>query len=125
MKAARALGISEQRFSGWEPTTFYTYDDAGRLVSSTPEPEWTPLERGWMLALAEYEASHCENCGHDLDEALATEPEDWQVLPPRRCAVCTRVAMDHHARSKEHAERPGGGYLHALRYQVTRRPPRR
>jgi hypothetical protein len=71
-----------------------------------------------MLALAEYERQHCEGCGHDLDETLTSEAEDWLVLPPARCAVCTRVAMDQTERAAEAEKRPGGGYMHALRYRV-------
>ncbi len=96
-------------------------------MSSTPEPEWTPQQRGWVLALAEYERSMCENCGHDLEEALppASEPEDWRVLPPLRCSVCTRVGMDQTERAREFEGKPGGGYLHALRYRVERKSRRR
>ncbi len=78
-----------------------------------------------MLALAEYEASHCEGCGHDLDESLSTEAEDWSVPPPLRCAVCTRLSIEQHERATENKDRPGGGHLHALRYRVERRHRRR
>lgn len=94
-------------------------------MSSTPEPEWTPQQQGWILALAEYERQHCESCGHDLEESLSTEAEDWTVPPPLRCAVCTRVAMEQDQRARENEKRPGGGYMHALRYRVERRPRRR
>lgn len=94
-------------------------------MSSTPEAEWTPEQQGWALALAEYEAQHCETCGHDLAESLSTEAEDWIVPPPQRCAVCTRLSMEQHARAEENAKRPGGGHMHALRYRVERRQRRR
>lgn len=49
---------------GWEPTTFYVYDEDGRLVSSQPEPEYDELEREWQRALAAYRAEHlCPLCG--------------------------------------------------------------
>jgi hypothetical protein len=94
-------------------------------VSSTPEAEWTPEQQGWALALAEYEASHCGDCGHDLEETLSTEAEDWAVPPPQRCAACTRLAQDAFERAKEAEKRPGGGHMQALRYQVVRRHRRR
>jgi hypothetical protein len=125
VRAAKAWHVSERRFGGWEPTTFYERDAAGRIVSSTPEAEWTPEQQGWALALAEYEASLCEGCGHDLAETLSTEAEDWKVLPPLRCAACTRLAMDITERSKGNEKRTGGGYLSALRYLVVRRHKRR
>lgn len=50
MASAARLGISPRRFRGWEPTTFYEYDDAGRLVSSTPEPEWDDEQRALIEA---------------------------------------------------------------------------
>jgi len=78
-----------------------------------------------MLALAEYEAGRCESCGHDLEESLSTEAEDWTVPPPQRCAVCTRLSIEQHERADENAKRPGGGHMHALRYRVVRRHRRR
>lgn len=74
-----------------------------------------------MLALAEYEATHCEGCGHDLEESLSTEAEEWAVPPPLRCAVCTRISQEQYERAEENAKRPGGGHLHALRYRVVRK----
>lgn len=50
MASAARLGISPRRFRGWEPTTFYVYDDAGRLVSSTPEAEWDDEQRALIEA---------------------------------------------------------------------------
>jgi hypothetical protein len=78
-----------------------------------------------MLALDVYEREHCDSCGTDLAVALSTEPEDWAVPPPFRCAPCTRVAMDQNERATENEKRPGGGYMHALRYRVERRQRRR
>lgn len=94
-------------------------------MSSTPEVEWTPEQQGWALALAEYEASLCEGCNHDLEETLSTEAEDWVIPPPVRCAVCTRLAQEIHERAKENEKRPGGGHMHALRYRAVRRHRRR
>lgn len=39
-----------KRFGGWEPTTYYEYDENGRLVSSTPEVEWDDEQRALVEA---------------------------------------------------------------------------
>lgn len=118
MKAARTLGISLRRFEGWEPATTYEYED-GRLVRSVPESEWSPLEAGWMVALAEIELRTCDGCGGDLHETLSTEAEDWAVEPPIRCAKCTRLAMqqDEYAKDKH-------PHMQALRWLARRRTRR-
>lgn len=48
-----------------ERTTEYEYDEQGRLVRSTEwvESAWDEDQRAWMLALAEYEADLCTECG--------------------------------------------------------------
>jgi len=96
------------------------YDD-GRLVASTPEPEWDQLEQGWMLALGELEAATCDGCGHYLDETLppASEPEDWTLLPPMRCSVCTLLAMEQESYAKAETK-----HLHALRWRAIRKRKR-
>ncbi|MDG4792017.1 hypothetical protein O7626_40085 [Micromonospora sp. WMMD1102] len=57
---------------GWTPEriTDYEYDDRDRMVRSTEyvESAWNEDERGWMLALADWEASRCPSCGGDPDE---------------------------------------------------------
>ena len=35
---------------GWEPRTFYEYDDDGRLVSSWTESPWDETERDLLIA---------------------------------------------------------------------------
>jgi hypothetical protein len=96
------------------------------LLSSTPEAEWSPTELGWMIALARYEASICEGCGHPLEETLSTEAEDWRALSPLRCAVCTRMAMQHDeyadVKSKDPKPTP---HMQALRWRVVRKTTRR
>jgi hypothetical protein len=64
VELAERLGISFKRLSGWEPTTYYEYDDAGRLVASRPEAEWDDVEIGWMLGLAKWRQENlCPLCG--------------------------------------------------------------
>ena len=53
LETAERLGISHKRLLGWEPTTTYTHDDAGRLISSVPEVEWDDEQREAMIALAD------------------------------------------------------------------------
>lgn|GEM_PF-331061 len=98
--AARAQHISYKRFLGWEPTTFYEYDEAGRLVSSRPEVEWDDTEREWMLTLAEWEATEvCPMCGWPKDVCQAREAENaLEVGPPTRCHVVTAIRRAQEAR---------------------------
>lgn len=59
MRLAREMGIAPRRLWGWEPveSTKHHYED-GRLVGSTTtrEPEFDPVQREWLEALAELEA---------------------------------------------------------------------
>jgi hypothetical protein len=74
-----------------------------------------------MLALEEYEAGICEGCGHDLAETIppASEPEDWTVLPPLRCSVCTLLAIEQDGYVEAKTK-----HVHALRWRVTRKRKR-
>ncbi|MGW8565653.1 hypothetical protein [Isoptericola sp. NPDC055881] len=103
--AARTLGVSYKRFLGWEPTTVYEYDDAGRMVTSWPEVEWDDTEREWMLALAEWEASEvCPLCGWPKDVCQAREAEfGIDVPPPVRCHVTTAIRIAQKARAEGNA----------------------
>lgn len=69
-----------------------------------------------MLALAEVEADECGGCGYALEKTLSTEPEDWTIPPPQRCAVCTRIAIEQGEFSDQ-----GTKHLHALRWAAVRR----
>jgi hypothetical protein len=84
------------------------------LVSSTVDSPWTAQEQGWMLALAEYEASRCDGCGNDLHESLDSEMEEWAV-EPIRCGACTRLAVAQDAHAKDHK------HMNALRWRVWKR----
>jgi hypothetical protein len=110
VKAAQQLGISVRRFDGWEPTTYYEYDDEGRLVSSTPEPEWDERQQAYMLALLEYEARICPGCGHPL-YISGDEEHNWDV-EPIRCWACDAVAQ---ARAKDERLRPEALHWHSRR----------
>jgi hypothetical protein len=94
VEAARTLGISLKRFEGWEPTTVHEHDEAGRLVSSTPEPEWDDAQQGWMLALAVYEDGLCPLCGRP--RRICSDPDGegkWRALLPIRCHATTALSI--------------------------------
>lgn len=96
IETAERLGISPRRFDGWEPSTVYEYDDAGRLVRSTPESEWSEQDRAWLLALAGYRASLCPcGCGLPAEQTLAHEDDGrrFVVSPPARCRARTALAQ--------------------------------
>jgi hypothetical protein len=86
------LGVSEKRLLGWEPveTHEHTYDNDGRLVRTvvTREAEWDDVQRGNLLALADYEDSIC-GCG--FPESIADEDPDLE-LTHRVCPVCAGLA---------------------------------
>ena len=99
---------------GWEPTTHYEHDADGRLVSSTPEPEWSEDDRAWMLALAYYRATRCPVHGGDIAECTSEDAEGaYEVPPPTRCHVATALlqAQAGYAETKH----PGALLWHAVR----------
>lgn len=106
VEAAERLGISLRRFSGWEPTTFYEYDDAGRLVSSRPEVEWDDTEQGWMIALERYRHEHlCPLCGGPKEVCQAPYGKyTYAAGAPIRCNVMTAIRQ---------AQRAGGDHKDA------------
>lgn len=85
--------MSLKRFSGWEPQTFYEYDDEGRMVSSRPEVEWDDTEQGWMLALEKWRTERlCPLCGYPKDVCQAPEfTYRYDVNAPVRCRVTTAI----------------------------------
>lgn len=93
VEAAERLGVSLKRFQGWEPSTLYEYDDAGRLVSSRPETEWDETEQGWMLSLEQYKNEKlCPLCG--MPKEVCQAPYGTYVYSagdPIRCNVTTAI----------------------------------
>lgn len=82
-----------KRFLGWEPSTSYTYDDGGRLLSSRPEQEWDDVEQSWMLALQFYrDAMVCPKCGGPVSECQDPANEGrFKMDPPVRCHRTTAL----------------------------------
>lgn len=96
---AKSLGISHRRLLGWEPTTTYAYDDAGRMIASRPEPEWDDAERSKMLALDLYEAG-IGPCGHH--HAETTDPENFFFdIRARKCPACRAKEIDDRIRAEQ------------------------
>lgn len=86
-----------KRFHGWEPSTEYEYDDAGRLVASRQEAEWDESEQTVALALHQYRATLCPKCGGPM--SLCTDPANELKFKgglPIRCHATTArlVAME-------------------------------
>lgn len=108
-----------KRFDGWEPTetTEYEYEFPGRLVRKvvTREAEWDEQEQAWMLALAEYRATRCPDCGRDVRECTDPASEGkYRVPPPDRCHATTALVIAQ----KVNAESP---QPEALLWRVERR----
>lgn len=95
LAAAYAQGISHKRFLGWEPTTTYTYDHAGRMISSAPEVEWDDQERAKRLAWDVYQSEICA-CGLHISVA-DTDPDAGTKA--RICPVCAGIAVAHRRQS--------------------------
>ena len=88
---------------GWEPVWHHTYDDAGRLVSSQPEPEWDDMQREGALGLQQYrEAERCPTCGGPKWQCQSAEAENaWEASLPTRCHITTavRIAQEQFGKS--------------------------
>lgn len=85
---------------GWEPRTSYEYDDAGRLISSSPEVEWDETEQNWMLALQDYRDSLCPLCGGPTEICQSSDlnvVNSIRARHPVRCNVTTVVDIAQNA----------------------------
>lgn len=120
--AAHALGISYKRFQGWEPTTTYEYDEAGRLVSSRPEVEWDETEQDWMLAYEAWERDElCHLCGWPKEICQARETETLlEVPPPTRCHVTTAIKRAQEGRAQQGGVKHEDALLWSARIKVQR-----
>ncbi len=90
---ARALGVSEKRLLGWEPSERHEHFDAAGNPTGwtvvTRESEWDPIERARLLALELHDREVCA-CGfHEsvIDDDLAVVPQ------AKICPVCAGVAQ--------------------------------
>jgi len=92
----------------------YEYDDAGRLVSSSPEVEWDDTERAWMLALEEYRRDVLCPCGCGWPKDVSQDPMTEfrrEVGAPVRCHVRTGLAVSQEAYRKANPEAEMSGLL--------------
>lgn len=112
VELAERLGVSFKRLTGWEPTTYYAYDEQGRMVSSTPESEWDETEVEWMLALERWRRENlCPLCGYPTEVCQA--PYGTLVIDvdaPVRCNITTAI------RGKQ-SEHKGTAHADALIYR--------
>lgn len=73
-----ALGVSPRRLWGWEPSTIteYEYDDAGRIIRATanPEPEYSEEDLVMLAAWRELDAE-TGSYGENLLEAFSPESD--------------------------------------------------
>jgi hypothetical protein len=79
--------VSVRRLLGWEPAevTTYEYDDDGRVVRAVTvrEPEYSDLDRKWLLRSREVENE--PRGPHGVPISLATDPANrgkFSVPPP-------------------------------------------
>lgn len=109
MEAARSLGISLKRFTGWEPVTVvqHEYDDDGRLARSmhTVEAEWDDEQRAWMRAFTQLAADTCSGCGGLLSDVLNPDVE-WVADHPLRCHKCEALEI-RRDQMREKSRHPG------------------
>jgi hypothetical protein len=122
LRAARASGVSDRRFGGWEPTTTttYEYDDQNRIVRSTTltEPEFDDEQRGLMLALQVYEDLRCDGCGGNLEETTAPENEGRYRVSKSRCHKCDAIGI-----AAEQHDKDGAPRMHAVKFRTQLLPP--
>lgn len=72
--------------------TTYEYDDAGRMVRSWQQSEWTEEDRALMLARDVHLKSLCR-CGHQKEQAWHPGNEGWyEVTAVYECHACTALA---------------------------------
>lgn len=75
--------------------TTYEYDDAGRLLRSWAQSEWTEEDRALMLARDTYRSSLCPGCGQPKDHAWHPDNDGWyEVTVTFECHACTALARE-------------------------------
>lgn len=108
---------------GWEPSTTYEHDDAGRLIRSTPEAEWNDHQLALMVALEEYEAGLCKRCGtaleestdpaHDFNNPLATAVYMPAPGTPIQCHCCAALERSEQQTNQQNPQFPAA-IMHAV-----------
>ena len=92
---------------GWAPVERHDhYNPAGELTGwtiVTREGDWDDRSRDEALALADYEANCCTNCGYHVS---IIDNEPLLVPVEQGCVVC--AAMDRHARDLHAGDKKAG-----------------
>ena len=78
----------------------------GRVVAPG-EPLWTDEDRGWAMALLEYEADICSWCGQPRSQSMAAENEFRYESQALRCHGCKAVARGSEPFSKPDSDTRG------------------
>lgn len=82
--------------------THYNLDGqvTGRSVERV-ESAWDETQRGWMVALSEWEATRCPLCGGDPQECSGEGSYGrWTTKTPRRCQKTHEVRVAQATRAK-------------------------
>lgn len=71
------------------------------------EPLWTDEDRGWAIALLEYEADMCPGCGQPRSQSTLPENESKYESEAVRCHGCKAVAVESERFSVPNADTRG------------------
>lgn len=98
--------------------TAYEYD-GGRLVRAVTvsEPEWLPIDRAEIVALAEFRASLCPaGCGQPLDESTAhyTSGPEYDT-GSTACRACAALAEHQRADADKATKDTPSRLYHVIR----------
>lgn len=63
-------------------------------VPAPGEPLWTDEDRGWAMALLEYEADICSGCGQPRSQSTLAKNEFRYEAEALRCHGCKAVAVE-------------------------------
>lgn len=84
-------------------STFYVYDDSGRVARAVTESPWTEEDRALMLAYRMFLDSICDGCGQPKSLAHHPDNDGWYEVAPQRviCHACTAIRRVEQEGSKE------------------------
>lgn len=89
--------MSPRRYAGWEPVTRYMYDEQGRIISTTPEPEWDEWDTVLVDCLLNWQ-SGVHRCGHHEDEQA--DPDVVFVAEFTVCKACEALQRRQEAQAQ-------------------------
>lgn len=97
IQCAVAVGVSPRRYAGWEPVTRYSYDAAGRVAHTRPEPEWDEWDQALVDAWLNWQAG-LHTCGHH--ESETADPGVAFVASFTECRACAALQAAQESRAK-------------------------